>query len=141
MANQVRWSLAVLGVVVLEVVMVGAAFGWVAVYSHLIAPGRSMAEYEAYAEMASPVVSLIAGVPAFWIAGASLRRRLAAEAIPSAAAMATLYLALDVLLIVAMTEGPDYSWLMVLPSWLTKVLAAYFGARTPRAHGGVAGAS
>ena len=60
----------------LEIVMIAAAFAWVAIYSHVLRPGQSLATYQAYAREASPIVSLVVGIPAFFAAGIWLRKRL-----------------------------------------------------------------
>jgi hypothetical protein len=42
-----------------------SAFAWVAIYSWLIHPGEEPAFYENYAKFASPVVSVVLGIP-YW---------------------------------------------------------------------------
>lgn len=42
---------------------IACAFGWVAIYAHLIAPGQGEAAYQAYAMWAVPWTAVIAGVP------------------------------------------------------------------------------
>ena len=86
--GRLRWPWALAGFVLIELTLIGAAFGWVAIYSHLLAPGRSLASYQAHAQVASPIVSVIAGVPVFWGAGRILLRRLGHHAQPTAQAMA-----------------------------------------------------
>jgi len=48
------WKKAIGGVVAAEVLLVAAAFLWVALYSHLIAPGQEVSAYRQYAQVASP---------------------------------------------------------------------------------------
>lgn len=52
--NDIRWGAALGGMLVAEVVLVAAAFGWVAIYSLLLHRGESPAFYEQYAMRASP---------------------------------------------------------------------------------------
>jgi hypothetical protein len=53
---------------------IACAFLWVAIYSHLIAPGQGEAAYQAYAMRAVPWSAVIAGVPILFGAGWLLAR-------------------------------------------------------------------
>ena len=53
---------------------IACAFLWVAIYSHLIAPGQGEAAYQAYAMRAVPWTAVIAGVPILFGAGWLLSR-------------------------------------------------------------------
>jgi hypothetical protein len=53
---------------------IACAFLWVALYSHVIAPGQSEAAYQAYAMRAVPWCAVIAGVPILLAAGWLLAR-------------------------------------------------------------------
>src|SRR6185295_5761137 len=53
---------------------IACAFLWVAIYSHLIAPGQGEAAYQAYAMRAVPWSAVIAGVPILLGAGWLLAR-------------------------------------------------------------------
>jgi hypothetical protein len=128
-AGRIRWRWALAGFAVLELVMIAAAVGWVAIYSHLLAPGRGLAVYQAHAARASPIVSLIAGLPAFWGAGRILLCRLGRDARRTALALAGTYVVMDALLIVAMTQDQRYNWSMAIASYLSKTGALYLGLR------------
>jgi hypothetical protein len=56
------------------IVNIACAFLWVAIYSHLIAPGQGEAAYQAYAMRAVPWSAVIAGVPILLVAGWLLAR-------------------------------------------------------------------
>jgi hypothetical protein len=53
---------------------IACAFLWVAIYSHLIAPGQGEAAYQAYALRAVPWTAVIAGIPILFGAGWLLAR-------------------------------------------------------------------
>ena len=53
---------------------IACAFLWVAIYSHLLAPGQGEAAYQAYAERAVPWCAVIAGIPILFGAGWLLAR-------------------------------------------------------------------
>jgi hypothetical protein len=112
-----RWALA--GFAGLELAMISAAVGWVAIYSRLLAPGRGLAAYQTHAAIASPIVSFIGGFPAFWGAGRILLRRLGRDPRRTALALAlaVTYVAVDALLIVVMTQDQRYNWSMAVLSY------------------------
>jgi uncharacterized membrane protein YjjP (DUF1212 family) len=67
------WGVA--GAFLLHLVLVALAVAWVAFYSHILVTGHDQAFYEAHAQRSGPVVSLLAGGPAFFLAAAWLTRR------------------------------------------------------------------
>lgn len=115
----------------LEVLMIALAIAWVAVYSYLINPGRTVEEYQAYAQVSSPVVSIVAGVVCFFAVGRLFRR--IGKPVAGHIALATLaiYLLVDATIIaVAMQDQQrlDY-WLIALASYVTKSAAMLVGTR------------
>lgn len=122
-ASTVVWKRALGGVLVAEVALFGAAFLWVAVYSHLIAPGQDPAAYRQYAQVASPWVSVVAGVPLFYALGRWLRSRAAAVWLYA------LYLAFDAALLAGLPTPGPVPWALVAASWATKLGAVLAGAR------------
>jgi hypothetical protein len=119
--GRARWRWALAGFAVLEVTLIVAAVAWVAIYSHLLAPGRDLAAYQAYAQVASPIVSVVAGIPAFWGAGRILRRRLGGDARRTALVMAGIWVAVDALLLLTFAENQGYNWAMAILSNVSKV--------------------
>ncbi|MBL8316169.1 MAG: hypothetical protein JNK55_20730 [Rubrivivax sp.] len=117
------WKKAIGGVVAAEVLLVAAAFLWVALYSHLIAPGQEVSAYRQYAQVASPWVSVIVGVPLFYLLGRWLKSRRAA------ALLFGLYLAFDVVLLAGFPTPGPIPWAMVAASWVTKLASLLAGAR------------
>lgn len=103
---RVRWGWAVAVFVGLEIVMIAAAFAWVAIYSYVLQPGQSLATYQAYARQASPIVALVVGIPAFFAAGIWLRKRLGAAGFATAVAAGTLYLILEAAVMVSAAREP-----------------------------------
>src|SRR6185436_12611970 len=63
--DHIRWGWVAVTAFVLEVAIVLSAFAWVAIYSYLIHPGEQAAYYENYAKSASPIVSIVLGIP-YW---------------------------------------------------------------------------
>jgi hypothetical protein len=114
--------------VIAEVVMIAAAIAWVALYAHVVAPGHDAPFYEAHAGRASPWVAAVAGVPCFYFAAKIIARRAAYRAVAIAGAIFAVYALIDLSLLAA-SNADGYAWLMVLPNYPTKALAAFFGAR------------
>lgn len=121
--SALAWKKALGGVLAAELLLVAAAFLWVAIYSHLIAPGQEVNAYRQYAQIASPWVSLIVGVPLFYILGRWLKSRRAS------ALLFGLYLAFDVALLASFPTSGPIPWAMVGASWATKLASLLAGAR------------
>lgn len=122
-ALNVAWRKVIGGVLGAEVVLIAAAFLWVAIYSHLIAPGQEMSAYRQHAQVSSPWVSVIVGVPVFYLLGRWLKSRRAA------ALMFGLYLALDLVLLLAMPAQGPLPLAFMAASYVTKLAALLAGAR------------
>jgi len=56
-------------------ILAAAAYAWVALYSHWLAPGHDLDFYRHYARQSSPIVGIVAGMPLFWFAGRQLGAR------------------------------------------------------------------
>lgn len=116
----VRVILAALGALI---VLVAAAFAWVAIYSHLIEPGHDVAYYRQYAQQASPWVALTLGMPVYFAACRWITRtRKAALAV----------FGVHCLIEIPMLATSDLSH---LPAWFVplnfalKFAGCYFGGR------------
>lgn len=121
------WPRVLSATLLAQVVLIGCAIAWVAVYSHVIAPGQPVAAYHAHAQASGPWVSLLAGLPLFYLLGAGLARHRPAAARASALALAACYLALDLVLLLALAPG-RIPWLMVAVNYAAKTVAAWYGA-------------
>jgi hypothetical protein len=125
MNTRPRPALAIGAALLAQGLLIAAAFAWVAFYSHVIAPGQPFSAYEAYAQRASPWVSVAVGMPLFFaLARWALR--------PAATAWAAcgLYLVLDAaLLALVLAGGGSLPWPMVLLSYATKMAACALGVR------------
>lgn len=67
------WGLA--AALVLHIILIALAVAWVAFYSNVVEPGHDPAFYEAHAQVSSPIVSVLAGGPVFYLVAAWLTRR------------------------------------------------------------------
>lgn len=120
---KVAWKKVVGGVLAAEVVLIAAAFLWVAVYSHLIAPGQELSVYRQHAQLSGPWVSVVVGVPVFYLLGRWLRSRRAA------ASLFGLYLALDLALLAAIPAPGSLPLAFMAASYATKLASLLAGAR------------
>ncbi len=117
------WKKAIGGTLAAEVVLVAAAFLWVAIYSHIIAPGLEMNAYHQHAQASGPWVSVLVGMPLFYALGRWLRARRAAVL------LFALYLVLDLALLAAIPAPGPVPWALVAASHATKLAALLAGAR------------
>lgn len=125
---KVHWPFAILTVLVVQALMVVAAFAWVAIYAYGIHPGEAAAYYEAYAQVASPISALITGPALYYLAARWLRRRLGESAVSTALVAAGIAVALDIAVTVTSASIPLQWWLCLVNAPL-KAAALWFGVR------------
>ena len=124
------WGLAVGALVVCEVLMVALAFGWVAIYSYFIHTGEDAGFYEAYAQVASPWVALLSGIPILWMAGRVIGRRLdEARARSTALAVMALWVTMEVVVLSIAAVDWSSMWVMWTANLVTKTIAIMVGVR------------
>ena len=129
-SHRPAWGLAALALMVCEVLMIALAFGWVAIYSYFIHTGEDAAFYEAYAQVASPWVALITGIPILFLSGRWLAGKLGAErARVTAFALIGFWVVLEVVVFAA--AGSDFAsfWMMWVANLVTKAAAVILGAK------------
>lgn len=133
--RHIRWLAVVGSLVLTEVVLIGATFAWVAIYSHAVNPGQPLAAYQAHAQVAGPWMSIVIGVPVFFALGRWLLVNR-----PSAWALYGLYVALDIAVLAAMSsQTMPLPWLLVALSYLTKLGALALGVKMAGASRPLAG--
>ena len=117
-----------LTVVGLEIALVLSAVAWVAIYSYLINPGHDFPYYQKHAEFASPIVSVVVGIPYFFFACRWVGRKAGTRAVATSLWVWFIVFIIDVLLI--LVGGPNaYIGAMLAISHLTKMPAASFGGK------------
>jgi len=116
---------AALGVMITNV---AASFFMVWVYATFIDPGHPYAYYQAFAEGAAPIGSVVAGIPLMLLAGFLLARgREKSGALLAAGSAAMVYIIVDLAIIIG-ANASGWIWLWVALSHVTKLLAALAGA-------------
>ena len=73
LSRDIGWGLG--ATVLLFAIMIALAVAWVAFYSYVVEPGHDRAFYEAHAQVSSPIVSVFAGGPVFYLVASWLARR------------------------------------------------------------------
>jgi hypothetical protein len=126
-----RRSLQLLGATLLVMaVNVGISYLWVAFYSLLIEPGHDAGYYQAYARVAAPYTSIVAGIPLVYLAGRWVARWGQREApMRNAMALWAIYLGLDLAVMVGAGSLLSLAPLVVA-SFATKGIAAWAAGRT-----------
>lgn len=127
------WPLRVLAILgawlVLEVVMVGLAVGWVAIYSHLIAPGHAVGHYEAYAQRVTPWVALSLSAPVFGAFGFLCARRRGRSGAAFALTVTWVLLAIDAAFIGMMAGTAADAWFVFAAAGVLKLGGVLLGGR------------
>ena len=131
--KDIRWGAALGGTLLALVVLVAAAFAWVAIYSYLLHPGESPAFYQQYAIRASPWVSLVMGFPVFYLVCRWIGSRSPSRAWPTAMGIFAIYLLLDLPLNLFGGDNPTITPLFLAVNYLLKFLACHFGGRSAAA--------
>src|SRR6185312_7414601 len=127
-ADHIRWGRVALTVVGLEIALILSAVAWVAIYSYLINPGHDLGYYQNHAQFASPIVSVVVGIPYLFFACRWVGRKAGTRAVAMCLSVWLVLFIIDVLLIL-MGEFTVYVGAMVAISHTTKMLAAYFGGK------------
>jgi len=116
------------GLLVTEALMIACAFAWVFVYSVLIHPGGDDAHYQAYAQVASPVVAVVMAGPIFWAMG-RVMRRFGTLALRLAIAVVVVNLLADGSIVATLAEDVPYNAAMSMLAAAGKAGGAFLGAR------------
>ena len=126
--GRIPWVWVALTVVVLEIALPLSAVGWVAIYSHFIEPGHHYSYYHKHAEFASPIVSVVVGIPFLYFACRWVGRKAGSRAVATGLLVWLILFIIDVVIILVV--GPNaYIVAMATISHLTKMLGAYFGGK------------
>ncbi len=126
--DRIPWGWVALTVVGLEIALVLSAVAWVAIYGYLINPGHDLPYYENHAQFASPIVSVVVGIPYLFFACRWVGRKAGARAVATSLCVWLILFLIDVLLI--LVGGLNaYVAVMMAISHATKSLAAYFGGK------------
>jgi hypothetical protein len=110
--------------------LVGLAYLWVYIYSTFVYPTGDLAHYQAYAQVASPVVAVTAAGPVFYLMGRFMRRY-GHRAFAAALAVVVLNVLIDASTVVSLAEDVRYSTLVSLVAAAPKLIGAYLGVRRP----------
>lgn len=133
--RQIHWGFALVGALAAEVVMIAASILWVAIYSYLIHPGETSAVYAHYAMISAPWVSILTGIPAFYLisrrAGAKAEARSPGRAWPTAMGLFAIYLLIDLPFAIFGSNPSMAPWFLPV-NYLAKFLACHFGGASSK---------
>lgn len=114
--QSIHWGRALLTACIAMLLMIASAFFWVFIYSAFIEPGHSHEFYEAYAQKASPIESIVFGIPFFLYIGWLTARKVKVAVYENVFVLWAFYLLIDVLIT---TVGFDASPFDMLGIWFT----------------------
>lgn len=124
--GRIPWGWVIGTAIGLDVALVISAFAWVAIYSYLIHPGEAASYYENYAQSASPMVSIVLGIPYWFFACRWVGRKAGTRAVAMCVWAWLITFLIDFPLIF-LAEQKAYYLLILAISHSTKLLAAYLG--------------
>jgi hypothetical protein len=127
--NRVHWGRAIGAAALAEVSVIAASILWVAIYSYIINPGQPVATYNTYAQASAPWVSIVAGIPVFYLIS-----RYIARSLPTAIALFAIILVVDAAILVGSTPLSQLPFGPMALSYLTKSVASYFGGHLAARH-------
>jgi hypothetical protein len=126
--STIHWGWAILGALAALATLVAAAFGWVAVWSHLLHADTTQAQAEAHARLASPIVAVALAAPVYYAAGRWLRARLRERAPHTALALFGIDTVLGAASLLT-SPAPLYPAVMTALAAAVKLFALRRGAR------------
>jgi hypothetical protein len=126
--DHIPWGWVAITAVGLEVAVTLAAFVWVGIYSYLIHPGEELPYYQNYAQFAGPIVSVVVGIPFWFLACRWVGRKAGTRAVAMSLTAWAIVPVVDITLSLV-GQATAYNWAMVAISDSTKLLAAYLGGR------------
>lgn len=126
--TSIRWGLAVVATLLAEITLITLSILCVAVYSYAIHTGETPEFYSAFAKVSAPWVSLIAGGPVFFLIARWIRRRAPSAALGTAMAMAGLYLAIEVAVLLLWPGDTSGTLPFVIGGFILKVAGGWLGA-------------
>ena len=131
--DHIPWGWVAITAVGLEVAVTLSAFVWVGIYRYLIHPGEDLPYYQNYAQFASPIVSVVVGIPVWFFACRWVGRKAGTRAVAMCLSAWLIAPLIDIPLgILAQAKASD--WAKVAISDSTKLLAAYLGGRAALKH-------
>ena len=126
--DHIPWGWVAITAVGLEVAVTLSAFVWVGIYSYLIHPGENHSYYQNYAQFASPIVSVVVGIPLWFFACRWVGRKAGTRAVAMCLSAWLIVPLIDIPLGI-LAQATAYDWTMIAISDSTKLLAAYLGGR------------
>jgi hypothetical protein len=126
--TSIRWGLAAVATLMAEIAMIALSILCVAVYSYAIHTGETPEFYGEFAKVSGPWVSLIAGGPVFFLIARWIRRRAPSSAFDTAMAMAGLYLAIEIAVLLLWPGDATGTLPFVIGGFVLKLAGAWLGA-------------
>ena len=126
--DHIPWGWAAITAIGLEVAVTLSAFVWVGIYSYLIHPGEKLPYYQNYARFASPIVSVVVGIPVWFFACRWVGRKAGTRAVAMCLSAWLIVPLIDMPLMI-LGQAKAYVWTMLAISESTKLVAAYLGGR------------
>ena len=125
--TSIRWGLAAVATLMAEIALIALSIICVAVYSYAIHTGETPEFYGEFAKVSGPWISLIAGGPVFFLIARWIRRRAQSAAFETAMAMAGLYLAIEIVVLLLWPGDSSGTLPFIIGGFVLKVAGAWLG--------------
>ena len=126
--TSIRWGLAFVAALLAQITLIALSIICVAVYSYAIHTGETSEFYGEFAKVSGPWVSLIAGGPVFFLIARGIRRRVQSAAFGTSMAMAGLYLAIEIAVLLRWPGDASATLPFVIGGFVLKLAGAWLGS-------------
>ncbi len=116
--------------ILIHIILITLSFIEVFIYSILINPGQDQSVYDSHAQLSAPYISIILGIPLFYIVARRMAKKHPGLEIRIAIWLAFSYMVLDFLILIPFQIDWSSHWWIFLLSFGTKLFAAHWGARS-----------
>ena len=131
-STNLSWLKIIGWAILIHVILIAISILEVSIYSMIIYPNQEQLIYEQHAQLSAPFITIIFGIILFFFISRMLtkeryiKRKLIGISLPLA------YIILDILILIISETDWNKLYLVLIISFLTKIIASYIGATTFR---------
>ena len=125
---KIPWLKIIGWAILIHVILILLTILEVAIYSMLINPDQAQIIYEQHAQLTGPYISIIFGIFIFFFVARKLTKKRFAKRKLIGILLPIVYIALDLLMLLAADINWSEHYLVFLVSFSTKIIASYIGA-------------
>lgn len=127
-SNNIPWLRIIGWAMLVHIILIAISIVEVAVYSMIINPNQEQLIYEQHAQLTAPFISIFFGIILFFFISRVLTKKRYKKRKLIGIAFPLIYIILDLLILILSQTNWSKLYLVFIISFLTKILASYFGA-------------